>query len=67
MIVDQRNWCYKCGALETEPARENCGNPPWHVPPPQPQPQPGACGRCVCDDDDEPVCSCCHTTPCEVT
>lgn len=26
------NRCIKCGALETEPARENCGNPIWHLP-----------------------------------
>jgi hypothetical protein len=64
--------CIKCGAMQSERARERCANPDWHDLPPLEQEvpvlvvQPGTCGRCVCDDMDEPVCSCCHTAPCQV-
>lgn len=57
-ISEQRNYCYKCGALEEEAPREKCTNPAWHEgyvreakPPaaivPMPQIRPA-------DDDEEP-------------
>lgn len=31
-MIDQRNWCLKCGALEDERALKECSNPVWHLP-----------------------------------
>jgi hypothetical protein len=28
---DERHWCVRCFALESEPAGEGCGNPAWHA------------------------------------
>lgn len=58
MVGNGVNWCYKCGALETEAPRDKCSNPTWHdgyvreakaaaiVPMPQVRP--------VEDEDEEP-------------
>jgi hypothetical protein len=32
MPLKTGNWCYQCGAYDTEPAGEKCKNPAWHVP-----------------------------------
>jgi hypothetical protein len=31
-MIDQRNWCIRCGALEEEVAGRDCTNPIWHLP-----------------------------------
>lgn len=39
MPLKEGNWCYGCGAYDTEPAGEKCKNPAWHTPT-SPAPRP---------------------------